>query len=389
MPGRASPSGRRLQPGRRVSRCVGGRCANARPGSAWKWLARLSAREAYEGFPATTLLPLRVRLGDHHHAEPSSLRHCVRGFRASEPPSPAKPVYVNEVRDVHIPPRAKCFACHGTCPGEFLLEHQMCLRACRVCGAQWIEGWVPSHQAYAYPDPDTQPTMTRYHRARALRFSQYIHKVPIRRAGNLLDVGCGTGEFLLAAAAMGYAPVGIELTEAAAAVARTRTSMPVLVGNVAVEHLLPPSEFDVVTLWGVIEHEPDPVSLIRACARALRPHGWLLLETPNSQGLFMFVARLLANTTCARFQRPLREVLGAGHVVWLSALAVASVADYLGFRVVDLRHSANSTQVLLARFSGMSLLPRLACQAATATLNSLASPVGRPNQILAALQRIH
>jgi SAM-dependent methyltransferase len=100
----------------------------------------------------------------------------------------------------------------------------------------------------------------------------------IPAGGRVLDVGCATGSFLLAAAAAGYAVDGVEPAEAAARTAAERLGRPVHAGPL---ETLPDDRggFDALTLWDVIEHVPDPAAVLAGAAGRLRPGGRLVLST--------------------------------------------------------------------------------------------------------------
>jgi SAM-dependent methyltransferase len=99
--------------------------------------------------------------------------------------------------------------------------------------------------------------------------------------GRLLEIGCGAGEFLAEAQAVGYDVTGIEVSPAAAREARARVGdAAVLVGELA--GLASQSrEFDVCVLWDVLEHARDPVDLLQSVRARLRPNGILALATPS------------------------------------------------------------------------------------------------------------
>ena len=112
--------------------------------------------------------------------------------------------------------------------------------------------------------------------------------------GALLDVGCSVGLFLEEARSRGWTVAGVEFNQATAAVARRRRGLDVVDG--ALEDAgLAPGSFDVVTLWDVIEHVPDPLATLRAAAAVLRPGGSLWIETPNIGGLFPRVSYRVAS----------------------------------------------------------------------------------------------
>jgi len=101
--------------------------------------------------------------------------------------------------------------------------------------------------------------------------------IPKRQGARLLDVGCGTGAFLLAARHR-YSVKGIDPHVAAVEVARAR-GLDVEVGTV--EQRPSKDRFDVVTLICVLEHSADPGGLLGACRKRLEPDGCLYVVTPN------------------------------------------------------------------------------------------------------------
>lgn len=102
----------------------------------------------------------------------------------------------------------------------------------------------------------------------------------------VLDVGCGGGILTEALAHRGAAVTGIDMGEAPLAVARLH----LLESGVDVDYrhssaedfaLEHPGEFDIVTCLEMLEHVPDPASVVRACAALLQPGGHLFVSTIN------------------------------------------------------------------------------------------------------------
>jgi SAM-dependent methyltransferase len=99
--------------------------------------------------------------------------------------------------------------------------------------------------------------------------------------GQLLEVGCGHGDFLIEARDRGFKVTGVEFSADAVKVARSKTEdVDVFCGEVDKVNLSPQS-FDVCVLSDVIEHTRDPVSFLETIHRVLRPGGVLFVATPS------------------------------------------------------------------------------------------------------------
>jgi SAM-dependent methyltransferase len=102
--------------------------------------------------------------------------------------------------------------------------------------------------------------------------------------GKLLDVGAATGFFVEQANAVGWDAIGVEPSQWAAEYARNELGVDVRTGTLESMEFADAS-FDVVTLWEVIEHLPDPRVTLAEIRRILRPGGRLVLSTPDSRSL--------------------------------------------------------------------------------------------------------
>lgn len=94
--------------------------------------------------------------------------------------------------------------------------------------------------------------------------------------GSLLDIGAGTGDFLLEAKNQGWNTVGIEPSEKAKKSAIGK-------GIRFAENFeqLENHSFDVITMWHVLEHVPDLENQIATLKRLLKPNGTIIIAVPN------------------------------------------------------------------------------------------------------------
>lgn len=101
--------------------------------------------------------------------------------------------------------------------------------------------------------------------------------------GTLLDVGCATGDFLFAFQTVsGWDVTGLEIVPEAAAGARTK-GLTIIEKNLENTNLADGS-FDVITLWDVLEHMPNPAGTLQICYDLLKPGGMLVLKCPDPAG---------------------------------------------------------------------------------------------------------
>jgi 2-polyprenyl-6-hydroxyphenyl methylase / 3-demethylubiquinone-9 3-methyltransferase len=102
----------------------------------------------------------------------------------------------------------------------------------------------------------------------------------------VLDVGCGGGILAEAMARLGARVTGIDLSEKALRVAELHlheSSLSIHYQKASVEDyaLAQAETFDVVTCMELLEHVPDPASMVAACARLVRPGGQVFFSTIN------------------------------------------------------------------------------------------------------------
>lgn len=165
---------------------------------------------------------------------------------------------------------------------EAILErfHSYTLHECGGCGLQfWEPRQLPSASWYSAMYGARNKCLLPLEPGH--RFFLADQLAP--RCGRILDVGCGTGNFLIAAALTGYAVSGIELDAAAAALAarycpRARV-FPIPLECFRTRH--PNEVFDIVSFFEVLEHQADPAAFLSEVRACLRPRGFIVLSVPN------------------------------------------------------------------------------------------------------------
>jgi 2-polyprenyl-6-hydroxyphenyl methylase / 3-demethylubiquinone-9 3-methyltransferase len=174
-----------------------------------------------------------------------------------------------------------------------------------------------SDLAHRWWDPESE--FRPLHQINPLRLDWIQSHAPL--AGKrVLDVGCGGGILADAMGRKGAQVIGIDLATKALKVAQLHAleahTPNVEYREVSAEALAAeqPGAFDVVTCMEMVEHVPDPASVVRACAALVKPGGWVFFSTINrNPKSFLFaivgaehILRLLPKGTheYARFIRP-------------------------------------------------------------------------------------
>src|ERR1700688_2285559 len=204
---------------------------------------------------------------------------------------------------------------------------------CRDCRIAFQTPRPSIEASFAYMDmrwrsQDAYVADAEQQRARVQRYLGVVRALGVPHP-RLLDFGAGIGTFVRAARDEGWDAVGVERSASAVESARGEHSVELNADLSAVE-----TDFDVITMWDVIEHLRDPRGTVEALRAHLRPGGWLVMETGNWESW----GRLLAADAWALYlfdhqyyfsPRSLEEML--------------SRAGYRDFRVVGGQRSTPPT----------------------------------------------
>ena len=181
------------------------------------------------------------------------------------------------------------------------------------------------------------------HQINPLRL-EWIESVCPLRGQRVLDVGCGGGILADAMARRGAQVLGIDLAEKSLKVAQLHAlevqTPRVEYRNVAAEALAAqsPEAFDVVTCMEMLEHVPDPASVVQACAALAKPGGWVFFSTINRSPRSFAMA-----------------ILGAEYVLNLVPRGTHEYARFI--RPSELARHCRAAGLDIARSSGLAYNP--------------------------------
>ena len=138
--------------------------------------------------------------------------------------------------------------------------------------------------AHRWWDPDSE--FRPLHQINPLRL-EWIDRLAGLAGKRVIDIGCGGGILSDSMARKGALVTGIDLSAKALRVAQLH-ALEAGTTNVSYEEISAeamaqehPGEFDVVTCMEMLEHVPDPGSVVRACSALVKPGGWVFLSTLN------------------------------------------------------------------------------------------------------------
>lgn len=185
-----------------------------------------------------------------------------------------------------------CPLCKGTAREVIFSKKGFDLVRCGSCNLAYL-GKPPTttdlqklysfEAGYQNDFANTSSTQVKFHTKVARLSLAALQKY--RTNGRLLDIGCSAGFFLKEAAAVGWEANGLEYSPDTAAVAARIPGLHIKTGTLD-DANYEAKFFDVVTLWDVIEHVPDPVQMMQGVHRILQDDGLVAISTPNIDGLF-------------------------------------------------------------------------------------------------------
>jgi len=144
---------------------------------------------------------------------------------------------------------------------------------------------------------DTESEFRPLHEINPLRLG-WIQRFTHLRGQVVLDIGCGGGILADSMARQGAQVTGIDLSSKALRIAQLHAleaqTPDIRYEEISAEAMAArqPASFDVVTCMEMLEHVPDPASVVRACADLAKPGGWIFFSTLSRNPIAFFQAIL-------------------------------------------------------------------------------------------------
>lgn len=198
-----------------------------------------------------------------------------------------------------------------------------------------------SDLAHRWWDPESE--FRPLHQINPLRLDWIDVLSPLKNQ-RVLDVGCGGGILADSMARKGASVVGIDLSTKALRVAQLHALEARTTGveyrEISVEMLAAeqPGSFDAVTCMEMLEHVPDPDSVVQACAQLVKPGGWVFFSTINRNAKAFMLA-----------------IVGAEYVLGMLPRGTHEYAKFI--RPSELASSCRSAQLDILHTRGLEYNP--------------------------------
>jgi len=191
-----------------------------------------------------------------------------------------------------------------------------------------------SELAHRWWDPDSE--FRPLHQINPLRLD-WINGISPLNGQKVLDIGCGGGILSDSMARKGAQVLGIDLSTKALRVAQLHALeagtpnlqfREVSAEAIALER---PGSFDTVTCMEMLEHVPDPASVVQACAQLVKPGGWVFFSTINRNARAFMLAIVGAEYVLNMLPRGTHE--------YAKLIRPSELATYCRAAGLELQHS--------------------------------------------------
>lgn len=209
--------------------------------------------------------------------------------------------------------------------------------SCFECGCTFLgkldtdSGYYKKYYESGYYENTTGPLLSKLldvlSRFLAYKKQQLILASLKKKNGiSILDVGCGEGSFLLKLNAKKFIKNGVEINQEGVAICR-KSGLEIYSQNL-IDINFENKKFDVITLWHVLEHLPNPVEMLKKIHTILSDNGVLIFEVPNTDSFGFKYGR-----------EDWFHLDSPRHLMLYNIRSVTRLCELSGFRIITIRSS--------------------------------------------------
>lgn len=197
---------------------------------------------------------------------------------------------------------------------------------CRACGLVFVSPRVRADTIVDSYSAGEDPAFVSQAEARERTFGESVARIERLSGGpgRVFDIGTAGGSFLAAARARGWQVDGCEPNRWLAAWGRQHYGIDIRPGPLT-DHDLPKGAYDVVTLWDVVEHLPQPSAILDRVKDLVKPGGYLILTFPD------------IGSPSAKYLGRYWPFLSSVHLYYFSRQTMRRMLARYGFEMIEAR----------------------------------------------------
>ena len=224
-----------------------------------------------------------------------------------------------------------CCVCNNNNSDLFELKYQkehFAVVICNICSLHFIPPYYRKQIKYEQYKNEAVTTEVRKGnnwvkiQRHKLRF-KFIQKFV--KTGKLFDLGAGWGHFMLAGKELGYDVYGIEISEQPYLYCVNDLKLPV--DHVDFFEMDESRQFDIITMWDVLEHIDKAGDFLEKCSKLTKPNGYLFLQVPQIDSYF------------AKRHQDNWKMMGLDHVNYFGKKTITQILANHGYEVVKIKSS--------------------------------------------------
>ncbi len=196
---------------------------------------------------------------------------------------------------------------------------------CNNCSLAYVNPRVKAEKiidGYSQGSDEAFVSQIKGREATSLAGIKYIEK--FSKPGKILDIGTAGGTFLAVAKKRGWQVSGVEPNKWLCDFSQRHYGIYIQPGTIE-DLKYPDGHFDVITMWDVIEHVPNPTEVLQKCHRLLKPGGFIYLNYPDY------------NSYAARLMRGKWIFLLSVHIYYFTRLTIKKMLEKTGYQTLNYR----------------------------------------------------
>lgn len=219
---------------------------------------------------------------------------------------------------------------------------------CKKCGLEYVSPRIKGDLIVSSYADGIDTVFLQNQEERVYTFSRELNKLNryFKCPGKVFDVGTAGGAFLKAAFEMGWNVSGCEPNQAMCRFVKEKYDYNINCGTLF-ECNLEADAFDMVTLWDVLEHVPNPIEVLKECARILKKDGIIVINNPDRTS---WIARILGRKW---------PFLSTVHIYYFNKQTLSIYANRVNMEIIEVRPFYQYLKVgyILSRAEGIIGMP--------------------------------